>query len=368
MIANLSSFIEFFAAVYVTMCISNDIFLRFWTAAHYTRIEGILKEQDFPGGPILYQQLFEKIKEFSNNVNNISIKRGAFMLSFSILLLIYIGFETTPPAAASSAALLMCVIPTLVVLCLHRIILKKWKFVILSIATVVGIFIWVLCKYEDWAVIHSTVSLFEKYLRHIIVLVILLPIIHQLIINWLFSSVYRGYLSNIAASEYEKYIASKNGVKQKNKELIDKEYLAVWNDSYFKDGGYDLSLSGFNEVLEARLIKAINPSSIKLICSLLLFKIKCLVRTISNRCALNQKQLSKTVQTPISQTLEGIITDEYKNTIYNCVLDFSNEYQDFLKWKKQTHSEHPSLKLYCDQHSIKYKDMVAWVKVHKPTK
>lgn len=366
MISNLSSFIEFFAAVYVTMCISNDIFLRFWTAAHYTRIEEILKEQDFPGGPILYQQLFEKIKEFSNNVNNISIKRGAFMLSFCILLLIYIGFETK----ASSAALLLCILPTIVVLCFHRVILKKWKFVILSISIVVGVFILTLYKYEDWVGIHPTIDILEYYERHIIVLVILLPIIHQLIINWLFSSVYRGYLSSTIAREYDKYISSKDGVKQRKKELMDEEYLAVWNDSYFNEGEYDLSLNGFNKVLETRLIKAINPSSIKLICSLLLFKLKYLWGKISNYYTTKFKQLTKVTPPIISQALEGIITDEYKNPIYNCVLDFHNEYQDFLRWKKLPHSEceYPSLKSYCDLHGIKYKDMVAWVKVHKPTK
>lgn len=357
MIANLSSFIEFFAAVYVTMCISNDLFLRFWTPAHYRRIEEILKEHEFPGSSILYQQFFDKIKDISNNVNNLSIKRGAFMLSVCILLLIYMGVE---PSISSknilSAGLLCSLLPILIILCFHRIFFNKWKYVILSIAVVIGTFILTLYKHDEWSAIQYFVDVCDNYKLYIIVLIILYPIIHQLILNWLFSSVYRGYLSSIISNEYEKYISSKEGITKRKKELIDKEYLAAWNDSYFKDGEYDLSLKSFNDVFEARLIKALNPSTVKLIYSLLIFKLKCLLQ--------RSKRQTKPI---INQTLEGVITDEYKIPVYNQVLDFHNEYQDFLKWKRQSHSGYANLKSYCVQHGIKYKDMVAWVKVHNPT-
>lgn len=62
------------------------------------------------------------------------------------------------------------------------------------------------------------------------------------------------------------------------------------------------------------------------------------------------------------------IPAEYIHPQYSQVLDFTVEYNNFLRWRTTCGEPYPSLKLFCDQNNIKYKDMVAWVKVNKPSR
>lgn len=43
MISNFSSFVEFFAAIYVTMAVNNDFCSNFWTPRYYKEMEQLLK-------------------------------------------------------------------------------------------------------------------------------------------------------------------------------------------------------------------------------------------------------------------------------------------------------------------------------------
>ena len=49
MISNFSSFVEFFAAIYVTMAVNNDFCSNFWTPKYYQEMESLLKTYDFSG-------------------------------------------------------------------------------------------------------------------------------------------------------------------------------------------------------------------------------------------------------------------------------------------------------------------------------
>lgn len=47
MISNFSSFVEFFAAIYVTMAVNNDFCSNFWTPKYYKEMDSLLKNMIF---------------------------------------------------------------------------------------------------------------------------------------------------------------------------------------------------------------------------------------------------------------------------------------------------------------------------------
>ena len=62
MISNFSSFVEFFAAIYVTMAVNNDFRSNFWTPQYYKEMELLLNTYDFSGSSSIHDKLMEEIK------------------------------------------------------------------------------------------------------------------------------------------------------------------------------------------------------------------------------------------------------------------------------------------------------------------
>lgn len=72
------------------------------------------------------------------------------------------------------------------------------------------------------------ISLFlYKYKCHIMIGVIILPVVYQIYVYWLYSSIYKGYLKNMVSIEYERFQTSMEGIKNKEKlKLI--EYILIF--------------------------------------------------------------------------------------------------------------------------------------------
>lgn len=360
MIANFSSLIEFIAAVYVTMCLNNDIFKRFWTPDHYSKIKAVIGSYNFQSSSNQFEKLLSDIRSLSKRIDSISRKKGAFMLGVCVLLLIFIGFEEENSQELYEPLVYGCLC-SFIILGLQKIIFKKWKYVVFSMILLIVIYFISFSCLPCWYDNQFYRLVFDYLIDHkkiLIIILVLFPILHQLTINWLYSSVYRGYLKDRIHDEYEKYDNSKKGIEQRRKDLIDKEYLQAWNDEYFNNGGLDWSLTIFNQVLNRRLIQAVTPSVYILCWSLL-----------KHWCTYKIPAMLKKKNKKIDSSNSGVeIPAEYIHPQYSQVLDFTVEYNNFLRWRTTCGEPYPSLKLFCDQNNIKYKDMVAWVKVNKPSR
>ncbi len=93
MISNFSSFVEFFAAIYVTMAVNNDFCSNFWTPKYYKEMDSLLKEYDFSGSSSIHDSLMEKIKHKYENVQSRAHYRGFIVLMLCIFYLIFMGYE-----------------------------------------------------------------------------------------------------------------------------------------------------------------------------------------------------------------------------------------------------------------------------------
>ena len=63
MISDFSSFVEFFAAIYVTMAVNNDFCSNFWTPKYYEEMKSLLNVYKFNGSSSIHDKLLAQIKE-----------------------------------------------------------------------------------------------------------------------------------------------------------------------------------------------------------------------------------------------------------------------------------------------------------------
>lgn len=360
MIANFSSFIEFLAAIYVTMCLDNQICRNFWTPDYFNSMRTILEGYDFEGSSNLFQKLQDGINNIYVRISNLSQKKGGFMLGFCVWLLILIGLEEQIKNELWGYIpfLLSCFYVFVIVL-FSKFILCKWKFVISALLGLLATF---LLSYIYANQIFQWIGALNlnllDYKYFVFVIVLLLPILHQLWVNWIYSSVYKGYLKKQVELEYEKYKRSKEGIEKRKKGIIDPEYLEAWNDQYFKNEDSDQSLTIFNRVLYYRLLKIASPSIWRLSWSLLCHW------TVKIYRIFNKKKEVMEVVEDNSLDANDILSIIPKE---NVKLDFSKEYSEYRKWKKDRNGKNASIKVFCAEKTINAKDMIAWLRVNKPT-
>lgn len=62
MISDFSSFVEFFAAIYVTMAANNDFCSNFWTPKYYEEMRTLLNVYNFNGSSSIHNQLLSRLR------------------------------------------------------------------------------------------------------------------------------------------------------------------------------------------------------------------------------------------------------------------------------------------------------------------
>lgn len=360
MIANFSSFIEFLAAIYVTMCLDNQICRNFWTPDYFDSMKTILGGYDFEGSSNLFQKLQDEIRNIYGRISNLSQKKGGFMLGFCVWLLILIGLEeNVKDVLWGYIPFLLSCFYVFIIVFFSKFILYKWKFVILSL---LGLFATFVISYIYANQIYIWVnSITPKLLElkcFVFIIVLLLPILHQLWVNWIYSSVYKGYLKEQVKLEYDKYKRSKEGIERRKKDMIDSEYLEAWNDQYFKNEDSDQSLTIFNRVLYSRLLKIASPNIGILCYSYLKHWVMRVYKIVGKKTDENNDEIEN-----LSDTSNDIFSVIPKERVK---LDFSEEYKEYCQWKNNRKCK-KSIKDFCIEKSINAKDMIAWLRVNKPS-
>ena len=128
MISNLSSLIQLFAAIYLTMCFENTFLSRFWTQDPRTKITETIKLLNLPKdvGPIVQERTESLPESFEKRMR----KRGTFMFLVSVFLLIVIGFEKGIASHTGylglSFSYILFAIATVIIFICDRRIMKEW--------------------------------------------------------------------------------------------------------------------------------------------------------------------------------------------------------------------------------------------------
>ncbi|WP_144025133.1 hypothetical protein [Bacteroides sp. An322] len=354
MISDLSSFVELFAAVYITMAVNNDFCSNFWTPQYYKEMESLLNQYNFPWSSSMSEKLNDTIKKNYNKVQKKARLKGTILLALCVFVLILMGFENETNCHDKSfySPILYCILFTFIVIVLSKYILRSWRWV-LGIIIIDGLILSIAQLYTNCYINNNlAINFMYDYKKYLLIFIIIYPIFHQMYIYWMFSSIYKGYLKHRVCIEFQKYTSSMEGIKNKQKEKVDKIYLDQWTDSMFSSAGGDITNTDFNNILFQQLLKSATPTHIDLLKSWIKFKIKQLYAKKIETNQIDSHDIFITNQeSPLSQ---------YKSP----KLDLSKEYQDYCNWKKLPQNKRKGLKGYCIEKNIEIKDMNAWIRIY----
>lgn len=357
MISNFSSFVELFAAIYVTMAVNNDFCSNFWTPQYYKEMDSLLNKYDFAGSSSIHNRLMSEIKLKYENVQNRAHYRGFIVLMLCIFYLIFMGYEdeTNSNLVQQYIPILSCTLLVGLTLVFSNFVLKNWKYTVLCVVFYVLTYIFLKIVHFDLLETNICVITIFKNKPILLILIILLPIVHQLYIYWLYSSVYKGYLKYHVSKEYKRYKESMLGIKTKDKSKVDRIYMEAWSDAKFSSN-QDPTYTTFYNVLTKQLLFVASPSHWQLFISWIKHHKR---RIFSN----DNESISFRLEDVFEETASNnpLVKYEYKKS----TLDFTEEYEKYINWKK-IGGKSKNLKSFCSEYRVSYKDMSAWLRVNKP--
>lgn len=362
MISSFSSFVEFFAAIYVTMAINNDFCSNFWTPQYYKEMESLLDTYDFSGSSSIHDKLMGEIKAKYEMMQNHAHFRGFILLTLCVFLLMFMGYENESDSGSVRhyVPLLYSMVFVGFIVLFSSILLVKWKWTVLCVCAY--LLFYSVLKFGDWDVVANnclSIFLFE-YKCLLLIGVIIIPIVYQIFVYWLHSSIYKGYLKHHVSLEYNRFKNSMAGIKARDKSRVDEIYMKAWSEEAFVSSG-DPTLTCLYSVLNKQLLIIASPSYYKLLSSWVKFHI--------NKIS---PKLKKEIIGSMTEPVVGESAFPQNMSIQNesirlSVLDFSKEYADYLLWKK-TAGKKNSVTAFCHLRNIPLKDMKAWLRVNNPEK
>lgn len=259
----MDTFIQLFAAFYVTLSVENQIFRQFWTPKYYKTIENLIPKYGFRHSTRLQQQFTKKIQELSRDLETESRKKGTCMLLACIVLLVYSIFlpDSTIIPVSLSLSLTVYSILVLTGIVFSHHWFKRWRYVVihgtlsLLIAIVVG------CIYRKWSyLIDDTLEshnvLLENIMKISILSVLILPIIWQLFINWLYSEVFQKHLIRLLNSEADLYRKFWGAYTRNDQNEIPSEYGSIIIAAFMNGRSGDLQITDAANTLYSRLLSA----------------------------------------------------------------------------------------------------------------
>lgn len=261
MIANLSAYIQFLAAIYVTICIDSLICRRFWSPDYYNLVTAKLSLFANTISTPKRNKLEEQIREKEHILDSRSRKRGAIMLTYCLLLLWYIGFEKTCtgdmliirniPLAA------LCLLTVICLLCC-KWLSARWRYTLAACFALFLSFAILVLYVQNFAI--PVVKLWWLvYTKRVISILILLPIFYQLYVNWLYSKAYILYLNHNIDDEYGRYSSSKKGFEEKNEQLVDPSYDSAFRKILLNKMEGDNAMTELNNLLYEHLKECCSP-------------------------------------------------------------------------------------------------------------
>lgn len=257
MISNYSSLIEFVSAIYLTMAVEYRFFMDIWSPQNDTSIDLLLKEKESVTENDSYICIIrDSANDMHSRIASLTNRKGGFMLSVCVLLLVFMGYETTYQSETIMLQRLQasCLIPILeafVIMLFSNYILRKWKCVVFS--TLLSFFSFMSTfMFADYIWNLYFIQWGLRYFVELILLLVFTPIIHHLLVNWLYHGVYQGYMKDKIGVAIQEYDSACNSARQTQ---IDNE---------------DNDMSKAIQVLKNQMVKIATPSIWRLLFSLFL--------------------------------------------------------------------------------------------------
>ena len=200
MISNLSSLIQLFAAIYLTMCFEDTFLSRFWTQNPFNKINETLEQSHLLDDVGLI--LKDRAKSLQESFEKRMRKRGTFMFLVTVFLLFVIGFEkgiaTHTGYLGLSCSYILFAIATVAIFICDRRLMKEWgvgyrnTLIFLGFYTLMIIVVPLFPCYGPFRM--QFCFLLKLIAKLSIIFAIVFPVVWSLYVNWLYSNYYLKYV------------------------------------------------------------------------------------------------------------------------------------------------------------------------------
>ncbi len=263
MIGDLSVLIQFLAAIYVTISLDNMIGRRFWSPDYYNLVDNQLSLVNKEFSSKKLKLLQAKIEEKEKSLESKSRKRGTYMLFVCVTFLVYIGFEI--PARSESSENVACQFsPTVMLMMVSLVLLsshfslKTWnRTIVMCLMTVATMVVSLI--FDGKLPKPNLIMILCNYMKILLVVIAMLPILYQLYVNWLYSKAYVIYLHSEISRELSSYHKAKSGIESGQGEMIPQEYNDVIKQLYVKKIDGDYAITAINNCFYELLDKICTP-------------------------------------------------------------------------------------------------------------
>ena len=212
---DLSSFIELFAAIYLTISLDDMLLKLFWTPDYKQQMEAAFSLINLPD--IAKKRSFDRASSISSTEESRSRKRGVVMFSLCVLLLAIIGLEAVIPVLQTDAlyvGILIMVALYLMAFSFDDLFLKSgWRVILVDVCAPVfsvgAVLILYFCNpfsvFSPDSNNTEGIRTWELITKVVVVVFLILPVIWQLFRNWLYTRFYLLYIveeTSIKSKEY----------------------------------------------------------------------------------------------------------------------------------------------------------------------
>lgn len=254
---NFSSLLEVLTAIYVSMLL-DDVLANIWTPDYKKKISQLVKGMRIPAVVFFMKKVEDNIDNNAREISEHMKRKATFLLAFCLTLLLVAGLEAKSTVLPKYGYM---IVTLLAFAALIIIVLGRWTFIKYSHAVICMVIYGIV-----FCLLYFTkISFFLANLTWLnintypiaiisVLTVLLVPIIWQLFLIWVYSSLYKGYMHEIISKEA--YIFGKAYLAYKLKDMaaLPREYEMVAKDfvkTQSEEG--DISLNSLNTILVRRL-------------------------------------------------------------------------------------------------------------------
>lgn len=360
MLSNYSSFLEFSAGVYASICF-DDILKNIWSSQYYYKIRQIFSRIKVYSYTNLSKELIDQNQEWVLSLQKPMIKRAVLMLFVISVSLLFAGAEEELQKTEgllsqirTSFVIIGFFILFIYFIVLKRLVFKNWPNLVFSVFALIifsGALIFIIISNK------IACPFCDKFFTPLFISFILFPLIWQIIVSWVYSSLHVGYVREKIEQEIQEYTLAIDLLYKKNKTEMPNGYSNIYTNQVLRDAdkANDTCVELFNERLLKQIKDASQPNSTFCI---LKSWIKFKIRNLWTNEQTNSLTTTKSAPSKYSMP-EQIL----KSSTITLKLDYAEAYKNYctLKKKYKKKGARLGLKEFCREYGHKYEEMKLWL-------
>lgn len=273
------SLLEVFTAVYVSMFI-DDILKNIWTPNYKQKISQLIKDMNIPAVGYFEKKVEDNIDNNAKDIREHMKRKSVFLLLFCMSMLLLAGLESKSSILPEYGYIMVTILSLVVLL---FIIFGRWTFIKyprVIICSVVYCCLFIALYFFGLAEAITSLPWLSfvgyEFALCCLLTVLSIPILWQLFLIWVYSSLYKGYMQEKITKEAYVYGKAYIAYKIKDMAALPKDYeMAAKDFVSVRQTEGDTSLNSLNTILVERLECLCElPNVLKVFCSWLKYNIK----------------------------------------------------------------------------------------------